>query len=198
MMFEYAELTPQQDPGDYGGKDVARRLTDPDSVQPEEVREDQQHGDEEYELAGKCQEDGFFRHSNAVEEAGCDHLETDDGGTYHHNPQTVYRLTDQLFVIREHDRNGSWTEFAQEESDTHGHSRPQNGDFQYLCYAWIELCTIVVSCNRLHALDQSDDEHAEDEGKARHDAVCADSHITAVTTQSVVDDNYDNARGNVH
>ena len=74
---EFSELSPQQDSGQCSGGRIGQRHTHPHSVGSEELGEYQQEWNQENQLSGEGEEDGFGRHADGLEEVGGDHLEPD-------------------------------------------------------------------------------------------------------------------------
>lgn len=92
----------------------------------------------------------------------------------------------QLFVGREEAYDEFREELAGQETEGRDTNTPFRRQFRHVDNA-VELPGAeVISCDRLHSLVETHDDHDEEEDDAVHDAVGPDRHVAAVLFQSPV------------
>ena len=104
----------------------------------------------------------------------------------------------QLIVGREEAYNEFWEELADQEAEGCDTDTPFCCQLRHVDYAMELSGAEIVSCDRLHSLVESHDDHDEEEYDTVHDAVGSDRHVATVFFQSPVDQQDDKARAEVH
>ncbi len=90
------------------------------------------------------------------------------------------------------------TKLADEESQCRHHRGTHHGQFHHTLHTVVLPRAQVISGNGLHALVQSDNHHHEDEDHAVDNAEGTDGKIASILLEAFIDENDDEASGQVH
>ena len=196
---QFSQKVDGKDAGCDRRKAVGNRETVPDAdFRVQCGREEVDAGYEEDQLPGQGQEDRLPDHPEALEEICRHHLESDDREDDVH----AFQAPDgQVFEhgIRGEDGNGcSGGEFRNDETGRTDESSPHRRFDIDFPDPGILAGSEIVSCNRLHPLIESHDDHHEKETQPVDDAVSADGQVSAVFEKLVVDEEDDDAAGQIH
>ena len=189
---------PEEDCRKEGGYAVCCGDAYPYSVCAPIVGEDEQEGTEEDELAADGYEDAFLGHADALEEVGCDDLES----YYRRHEDDDFHASGchicQLGIIGEHHDGVLWEELTDDEGEAHGDGGKEYGLAQHFVDSVGLLSSEVVACYGLHALADAHDGHDEEEGDAVDNAVGCYGYVASVFGQSLIDEDDDEAGAELH
>ena len=198
MRLKYFELAVKHDACHNTCRQIGDGHTYPNARRAPKVGKDKQAGNQEQQLPGEGQEDGFACHADALEEIGSHHLEADNREEHHHDAQSLGGQLQQSFMGGE-DGNGKFRhQFADQESGNGHCGSPVDGKFQHPVYPVELLCAEVISGNGLHALVQSHHNHDEQEDDAVHNAECTDGEVAVIFFQPFIDKDNDETCRQVH
>ena len=156
------------------------------AVEAPPVGQQGKQGRKEQQLARKAKEDALSGMADALEEVSDDNLYAHDGEHGRNDAESVNRERGELGTRPEDFHDGSGHEFGYQEGGGGYHASANHAKAQHGPYAVVEVGSPVVSDNRLHALDESEDNHYEEEEDAVDDSIGSDGHVSAVLEQLVV------------
>lgn len=180
------------------GKEVAHGHARPDAVQPHELREHQQAGQQVEQLARQRHKDADLGHADALEEVADDNLCPHEGEDGHTDAHAAGGHVDKRLVRREDRSHRVGKKLADEETargDTHTR---RDAQAQHLLHTVQPPRAEVIARNGLHAHRQAQYHHDVEHQQAVDDAVGTDSHVAPVALQAVVDDDDNGAGRDVH
>ena len=156
------------------------RIPNPIDRIVEQVREQEEQGDKEKQLARKREEDAFARLPYTLEESSCDYLNAYQRKCEGHNAQAVGGLLNQLrrtFCKERHERR------SEEEVNTKGDESydrgKQAGFLQHLDQAIVTLCSIIEAGNGLHTLVKTYGQHHGKKNQSVGNAITAHGNVAA-------------------
>ena len=170
----------------------------PHAIESEVVRQDQDTGHEEEQLAREAHEDALAGMADALEEVADNHLRTYEGKHHDVDAETARRHSQNLLrlsavAVREEAGDQLGTEFANEEADG-GYARcGKDGKAEGLPDAVILVGSPVVAHDGLHALVHAHHDHEEEEDDAIDDTVGSEGVVASVLAHALVDEEYHEA-----
>ena len=186
------------DDGDEEGGEVAGRQRCPHAVETPQRGEQQQHGQQEQQLAREGHKDADANLADSLEEVGDHSLVADDGEDEHVDADAADGDGQQLLVVGKQACAWSWQQFTDHPADGHRDDRGGDGQPQDLLDAVQIACAVVIAGNGLKTLTDTHDDHEEDESQAIGDAIGTHRKVAAVGHQGVVHEDGNHTARELH
>ena len=195
---EFAELTNQHHQCYQTCKQIGYRHAVPHSCHSEKLRQDKQARKQDQHLPGEGKEYRFACHAYALEKVGSHHLETDDREAEEDDAHAFDRQADQLGIVRKGRHRQPGRQLAHQEPGARDARGTDDRQPQHAQHTVVLPRTEVITRNGLHPLVDAHDDHHEEESQPIDDTVSTDIEIAAVLLESLVDEDDNHARSQVH
>ena len=198
LFLQLVHVPHHHDGSDDCGREVGDRHTVPYAVNTPDHRQESQERQENEQLSREREEDAYLHLSDALEEVGDNHLETDDREAEHNHSDCLDAQVYQLLIGREHSCAVVRQEHRYQPSYHHDGGGGNDAQVQYAHQSVQFLGSIVVACNRLHSLVNAEHKHHEHHRNTVGYSVGTHREVASESYQLVVDEDNDDAGAYVH